>query len=203
MIIRSCPITFPFPAPSGTAFADSKRGRFVERTCYDGPTMQRTAAAGYDTDFALWAESQAAALREGRFGDLDLANLIEEIDSLSRSDRRQLQSRLTKLAFHLLKLHHQPERASGSWLRTIVAQSTRVRRLLKESPSLQSSMPELRAEAYADARLEASAETSLPIATFPEAPTPDFERALQAALAGEDFGGQAIVQKVKSKRKRR
>jgi hypothetical protein len=60
-------------------------------------------------------------------------------------------------------------------------------------------MPELRA----DARREAGAETSLPIATFPEAPAPDFERTLQAALAGEDFGGQASVQKVIAKRKRR
>ena len=165
--------------------------------------MQRTAAAGYDTDYALWAESQAVALREGRFADPDLANLLEEIDSLSRSDRRQLQSRLTKLAFHLLKLHHQPERASGSWLRTIIDQSTHVRRILKESPSLRPTMPGLLAEAYADARREASAETRLPIESFAEAPTPDFERALHAALAGEDFGGEAIVREAKAKRKRR
>jgi hypothetical protein len=56
--------------------------------------MQRTAPAGYDTDFALWAKSQATALRERRFDDLDLANLIEEIDDLSQSDRHQLLSRL-------------------------------------------------------------------------------------------------------------
>jgi hypothetical protein len=163
--------------------------------------MQQTAPpAGYETDFALWAEAQAAALREGRFADLDLANLIEEIDSLSRSDRNQLQNRLTKLAFHLLKLQHQPERASGSWLRTIIEQSARIRRLLKSSPSLRPALPELLAEAYVDARGAASAETRLPIATFPEAPTAEFLAAYRAALAGDDFGGEAIVQAAEANR---
>jgi hypothetical protein len=166
----------------------------TDRRWYDRATMQRTAPpADYDSDFALWAAAQVAALRERRFDDLDLANLIEEIDSLSRSDRNQLQSRLTKLAFHLLKLQHQPERASGSWLRTIVEQSARIRRLLKNSPSLRPALPELIAEAYADARPAASAETRLPIADFPETPTPNFARAVDAALAGEDFGGDAAV----------
>jgi hypothetical protein len=164
--------------------------------------MQRTAPAGYDTDFALWAESQATALRERRFDDLDLANLIEEIDALSRSDRNRLQSRLTKLAFHLLKLQHQPDRASRSWLRTIVEQSARIRRLLKNSPSVRPALPELIAEAYADARRAASAETGLAIADFPETPTPDFEQSLQAALAGEDFGGEAVIQEAEARRAR-
>jgi hypothetical protein len=38
--------------------------------------MQRTARAGYDSDFTLWAEEQAAALREGRFADLDMPHLL-------------------------------------------------------------------------------------------------------------------------------
>src|ERR1019366_4266166 len=97
--------------------------------------MQRTAPAGYHTDFALWAESQATALRARRFDDLDLANLIQELDAPSSSARNRLQSRLPKLAFHLLKLQHPPDRASRSWLRTIVEQSARIRRLLKNSPS--------------------------------------------------------------------
>jgi hypothetical protein len=49
-------------------------------------------------------------------------------------------------------------------------------------------MPAFIAEAYVDARPQAAAETELPIANFPETPTPEFERVLQAALAGEDLG---------------
>ncbi len=89
---------------------------------------------------------------------------------------------------HLLKLQYQPERASGSWRGTIVEQAARIRRVLKGSPSLRPEMPAFIAEAYVDARPQAAAETEIPIATFPEAPTPEFEHALQAALAGEDFG---------------
>jgi len=141
----------------------------------------------YETDFALWAESQAAALREGRFDDVDVPNLAEEIDALARRDRRELRSRLTVLAVHLLKLIYQPERASGSWRATIVEQVRNVRELLEESPSLVPSLPAFTEGAYRDARREAAAETGLPIATFPETPSPAFERAGARAFAGEDF----------------
>lgn len=154
--------------------------------------MQRTVPpAGYNSDFALWAQSQAAALRERRFHDLDLSNLIEEIDDLSKRDRDAIRSRMTTIALHLLKLHHQPERASRSWLGTIVSRSTRIRRLIDGSPSLRHELLDYERTAYADARPQASAETGLAIATFPESPAPQFITALRAALAGEDFGGEA------------
>jgi hypothetical protein len=150
--------------------------------------MQRTApAAGYETDFALWAQTQAAALREGRFADVDMAHLLEEIDDLSGSLRREIKSRLTQLATHILKFQHQPERATSSWRETIIEQWEAIDERLDESPSLRPSMPEFIAWAYPRARRLASRETGLPIATFPEGPTPEFERALTAALAGEDF----------------
>lgn len=60
------------------------------------PAMQRTAPASYDDDFALWAEEQAAALREGRFTELDLPRLLEEIDDLSGSIRREIRSRQSR-----------------------------------------------------------------------------------------------------------
>jgi hypothetical protein len=150
--------------------------------------MQRTAAAGYDTDFALWAEAQAAALREDRFGDLDMPHLLEEIDDLSNRKRDAIRSRLTKLAVHLLKLQHQPERESGSWRGSIIEHARRIRQILEASPSLRRELVDYEPRAYADARPQAAAETRLPIATFSEAPTPEFDRALRAALAGEDFG---------------
>jgi hypothetical protein len=149
--------------------------------------MQRTALAGYDDDFALWAEQQTAALREGRFADLDMANLTEEIDGLTRRDRREIRSRLTVLMMHLLKLRYQPERALGSWRGTIREQAREIGLILKDSPSLRREMPGFIAEAYIDARPQAAAETEIAVAIFPEAPTPEFERALQAALAGDDF----------------
>ena len=75
--------------------------------------MQRTAPAAYDSDFTLWAEEQAAALREGRFADLDMPHLLEEIDDLSNRKRDALLSRLIKIELHLLKLKYQPEPLRG------------------------------------------------------------------------------------------
>jgi hypothetical protein len=149
--------------------------------------MQKTAAAGYDADFALWAESQAAALREGRFDDVDIENVSEEIESLGRSDRRELRSRLTVLVLHVLKLLYQPQLASGSWRATIAEQAREIRVLIEESPSLERLMPELDSSTYRDARKDAALETGLPIANIPETPTPEFDRAAARALGGEDF----------------
>jgi hypothetical protein len=83
-------------------------------------TMQRTAPAGYDSDFTLWAEEQAAALREGRFVDLDVPHLLEEIDDLSNRKRDAIRSQLKPIAAHLLKFQYQPERATPSWSDSII-----------------------------------------------------------------------------------
>ena len=62
----------------------------------------------YEQDFYGWTQEQARLLREGRFAELDVANVIEEIETLGRSERRELVSRLRVLLLHLLKWQHQP-----------------------------------------------------------------------------------------------
>jgi hypothetical protein len=156
-----------------------KKGGII---CY----MQRTAPTAYNADFALWAESQAVALREGRLPDLDVDNLVEEIQGLTKRDRAAIRSRLIQLAAHLLKLRYQPDRATRSWISTVIVQSGKIRLVLEDSPSLRREMPDFIGKAYVDARRLASNETGLPIGTFPETPTPEFHHALAAALAGED-----------------
>jgi Domain of unknown function DUF29 len=47
----------------------------------------------YEQDFCLWTQTMAEALKSGNFSQLDLENLAEEVESLGRSDRRELQSR--------------------------------------------------------------------------------------------------------------
>lgn len=150
------------------------------------PLMQRTAP-GYDDDFALWAEAQAVALREKRWDDLDVAHIAEEMDGLASSDRREIRSRLIQITAHLLKQQYQSERASSSWRTTILVQVADIDGVLEDSPSLRLEIPGFVAYAYPRARRIASSDTGLPLATFPEAPTPEFERALAAALAGDDF----------------
>jgi Domain of unknown function DUF29 len=69
----------------------------------------------YERDFYAWANQQAALLRDGRLAEADIEKIAEEIESMGRSEKRELVSRLTILLQHLLKWHFQPGRRSVSW----------------------------------------------------------------------------------------
>jgi hypothetical protein len=72
-------------------------------------TMSRPAdAVLYDDDFYLWVERQADLLRQGRFSDLDLAHLIEEVEDLGANLRNAVTSRTREIILHLLKLQYSP-----------------------------------------------------------------------------------------------
>ena len=67
--------------------------------------ISRPAARGlYDEDFPLWAERQAALCGARRFDELDLEDLIEEVEHLSRRERDTVESYLETVLEHLLKL---------------------------------------------------------------------------------------------------
>jgi Domain of unknown function DUF29 len=51
----------------------------------------------YETDFYAWTQQQARLLRERRWAELDLENVAEEMETLGRSDKRQIESRLVIL----------------------------------------------------------------------------------------------------------
>ncbi len=57
----------------------------------------------YDRDFYAWANEQAGLLRAGRLTDVDIAHIAEEIESLGKSEKRELVGRLAVLLLHLLK----------------------------------------------------------------------------------------------------
>jgi Domain of unknown function DUF29 len=151
------------------------------------PPIQTTEL--YDRDFCLWTETMAEVLRSGNLAQLDIANLAEEVESLGRRDRRELESRLVVLLHHLLKWQFQSSMRSRSWRGTLAEQRLRIRRLLKDSPSLrsvlESSMTSGRSETidecYTDAKIQASEETGLTIDTFPA----DCPYAIEAVLSVE------------------
>ena len=132
----------------------------------------------YERDFCLWIEQQAALLREGRFDELDLANLIEEIEAMARKDEKAIKSNLVVLLTHLLKHEFQPEQRSSSWRGSIVEHRRRLRYDFEESPSLRQHAAEVFAPAYADARDQASAETGLPLRSFPRSSPYTLEQTL-------------------------
>jgi hypothetical protein len=132
----------------------------------------------YDRDFCLWLERQAALLRERRFDELDLANLIEEIEAMARKDQKAIKSNLVVLLTHLLKHQFQPEQRSSGWRGSIVEHRQRLRDDFEESPSLRPHAAAVFARAYADARERASAKTGLPLRTFPRSSPYTLEQTL-------------------------
>ena len=120
----------------------------------------------YNSDFYGWTKEQVQLLREEKWEILDKLNLIEEIETLGRQERRELVNRLALLLGHLLKWQYQPEKRSNSWLATIREQRTQVKRILTDSPSLKSYLEEALQLSYEDGINLAVKETNLPYETF-------------------------------------
>lgn len=55
----------------------------------------------YDLDFALWIEETVQKLKFGDFAQIDVENLIEEVESLGKSQRKSVRSYLLRLLEHL------------------------------------------------------------------------------------------------------
>jgi hypothetical protein len=131
----------------------------------------------YEQDFYAWALQQAELLRARQLDCADLDNIAEEIESMARSEKRELTNRLTVLLLHLLKWQYQPGFRSRSWQLTIKGQRRSVSRHLKENPSLKSQLGQSMSDAYGDATIEAERETGLGAETFPESCPFSFDQA--------------------------
>ena len=122
----------------------------------------------YSTDFSTWISQTAQLLRERRWHDIDVANLIDEVEDLGKSERRAIGSQLTRLLLHLLKWQYQPQRRSDSWLDSITDARTQIDLAIQDSPSLKGYPAEQLEESYRRARRQAAIQTKLEIAAFPE-----------------------------------
>lgn len=104
--------------------------------------------AAYDRDLALWAADQAGALREAsRAGTnlpIDWENVAEEIESLGRSQGRELASRIRTILEHLIKLEKSPAtEPRAGWRATIQTQRSEIEAVLEDSPSLRPTVPDV------------------------------------------------------------
>ena len=121
--------------------------------------MKTAISAEYQRDFYGWLMTNAQLLRQGRFVELDAEHLAEELESMDRSEKRAMVSRLTILLVHLLKWQFQPARQSKSWRNTLTVQRIDVLDLLEDSPSLRPELQTVIAKAYDKAKLLAEEET--------------------------------------------
>jgi hypothetical protein len=122
----------------------------------------------YEKDFYGWTQEQAGFLRAGRLNDLDIENLIEEIETMGRSEKRELESRLTVLLQHLLKWKYQEGMRCRSWTLTIDVQRIQFSKTLKENPGLKPLLDEVVKDAYQVAVVYAAKETNISKKVFPE-----------------------------------
>lgn len=120
----------------------------------------------YDADFHAWATEQAALLRAGRLDAADIAHIAEEIESMGRSEKREMVGRLNVLLLHLLEWQHQPALRGHSWRLSIATARDRMADHLADNPSLNTRLPEATAAAYRYARRDAAIETGMPEEVF-------------------------------------
>jgi hypothetical protein len=132
----------------------------------------------YDRDFYAWANEQAALLRAGKLAEADIENIAEEIESMGRSEKRELVNRLAVLLQHLLKWPFQPLFRGASWRLTIEEQRYRLERHLQDNPSLKSQIAQAVREAYRLAVIQALRETGFDPGTFPADRPYSFEQSM-------------------------
>ncbi|NRR30129.1 DUF29 domain-containing protein [Oxalobacteraceae bacterium] len=123
----------------------------------------------YEADFLIWINTQVALLREKKFDQLDLDNLIEELDSMARRDKREIANRIQVLLTHLLKYRYQSSRRSKSWRNTIREQRTQIRSIVEDMPSVAQFIDGYISKRYPHARESAAEQTRIPVAFFPSA----------------------------------
>ncbi|MEM6838706.1 MAG: DUF29 domain-containing protein [Cyanobacteria bacterium P01_C01_bin.120] len=108
----------------------------------------------YDADYQRWLSETVVQLRSHNFACLDLENLIEEIESFGKREKRALASYLMRLCEHLLKLKYwEAEREScyRGWKVEIRNFRLQIARILEDSPSLKTYLTEIFDREYRDA----------------------------------------------------
>ena len=89
--------------------------------------IKRPAKSLYDEDFYVWAEAQAQLLRERRFNALDLENLIEEVEGLARSEKKEVLNNASIVMEHLLKLQFSPATdPRAGWIDSVMEHRNRL-----------------------------------------------------------------------------
>ena len=98
--------------------------------------------SGYDTDILEWSEHQSALLRRLAAGEsindqIDWPNIIDEVETVGRSERAVLRSHIAVVLEHLMKLQASPSvDPRNGWTVTLLRARRVIERSLEDSPSL-------------------------------------------------------------------
>jgi len=145
------------------------------------PDVRMKLASLYDSDYQLWLDKTVEQLRANDFSNLDLENLIEEIESLGKSDKRAISSYLMRLCEHLLKLKYwetEREMCFRGWDLEVANFRLQIQAILKDSPSLKKHLNENFLFEYDNARKLFLKASKLNTSLTPEEPDFTLEQAL-------------------------
>ncbi|MGK7956909.1 MAG: DUF29 domain-containing protein [Crocosphaera sp.] len=122
----------------------------------------------YNTDYYLWLQQTAKSLANRNVNALDWDNLLEEIESLGRREKKAIKSNLRIIILHLLKWNYQVNKRSQSWIYSIAEHRQRLYDDFETSPSLKRYCQDIFLQVYQEARKLAAKETGLSLNHFPE-----------------------------------
>ncbi|ELR97442.1 DUF29 domain-containing protein [Gloeocapsa sp. PCC 73106] len=110
---------------------------------------QKTVKTLYDKDFALWIDEIVSKLKNQDFNQIDWENVIEEIESLGKSQRKAVRSFLVRLLEHLLKRRYVlMSDCYRGWEIEIRNFRQRLKIELEDSPSLRLFVLEILSKSY-------------------------------------------------------
>lgn len=121
----------------------------------------------YEDDFETWCYEQAELLRQRRFAEVDIPNVIEELESMGGEQRSALEASYRLVISHLLKWQYQRQLRSSSWEITIARERDHIARREEKNRALRAGAKQIVEAVYRSAVREAAIETGLERNVFP------------------------------------
>jgi hypothetical protein len=138
-----------------------------------------------DQDLYGWAVQTAQLLKDRKMNEVNFDEIVEELESLGRSDEYELINRLSLVMAHLLKWQFQPNMRGHSWVYTIEEQREQAKIHLRKNPSLKGKRDEILTDSYSIATKKAARETGLNKKDFPQECPYTFEQLMDETFYPE------------------
>lgn len=141
----------------------------MKRSCeIKSKKMQISKRGNYKKDLYAWTREQMIYLKNQEFNKLDTKHLFEELEYLGGSEKSAIDSYLTNMLMHMLKIEFQPTLHGRSWDLTIKNCKIKIAKVIRKNPSLKNYLKETLQDCYQSAILDAAIETGLDENIFPK-----------------------------------